>query len=157
MKKYLLLASLLLLFTGIRAQDGAPFPPVNLTDIFSNAFTTQHLQKGKPVIVFYFDPDCDHCQQQAEWMKESMADFKNVNLLWISWGELPAIQQFAKKYFADYIGYPVFFTKDHGYKMDQWFGESLVPSIYVYNAQWSRIASFKNEMHPSELKTILTK
>jgi hypothetical protein len=45
----------------------------------------------------------------------------------------------------------VYVTKDTQYKMDDWFGYSETPSIYVYNNKWVRTASFHEETKPEIL------
>lgn len=113
-------------------------------------FSNQNLQKGKATIVFFFDPDCDHCQKQADWIAASPESFKNAQLLWVSTAEPDAINIFHKQRFAKFP-YPVYFVKDKNYKFDSWFGYSVAPTILVYSSTGQLQKSFKNEVAVSEL------
>lgn len=149
-----------LAFLGIsrlKAQDNAPLPVVKNFQIpGGKTFSQDMLQKGVSTLVLYFDPDCDHCQLEASWIAENLEKFKPYNVMWVSWGELEAIDEFQKKYFPKQPAY-MFFMKDMDYAFDKYFGYSEVPSIYVYNRKWQRIASFKNETAPETLLNLLAK
>lgn len=113
-------------------------------------FTNQNLHKGKATIVLFFDPDCDHCQKQADWIAASPESFKNAQLLWVSTAEPDAINIFHKSRFGKYP-YPVFFVKDKNYKFDSIFGYSVAPTILVYSSTGQLQKSFKNEVSVYEL------
>lgn len=107
------------------------------------AVNKTHLEKGKAVIVFYFDPHCDHCIDQAKIIRGNLEKFKDMTLLWVSWAELGEIKAFGKTYFAGAKN--VKLCKDHNYMIDTWFGYSEVPAVYCYNTKWERVASFNKE------------
>lgn len=113
--------------------------------------TKENLPADQPVIFFYFDPDCDHCNKQAAMLKEKPHLFEGVTLVWVSWAETHQLNiDFAKKYFMN-MGTEVYVVKDVDYAIDTYFGYSEVPSIYVYNREWKRTASFKAETFPEIL------
>lgn len=145
--KNILLFTLIAMFSlSLQAQDNAPLPDFELTNTKGQKVSPNTLDKDKPIVVFYFDPDCDHCLQQASWVKEAINKFKGVTMIWISWGEPDAISAFESKYFGGLNEHNrIYFCKDEDYKMDDWFGYSEVPSIYIYNKSRVRIATFKKE------------
>lgn len=129
---------------------GLPIPDFKFYDALDKPVTKASLPVGKPVIFFYFDPDCDHCQLISKWIVEQKALFKGITFVLVSWAEVDAIKAFAPKYLAGYNN-PMWITKDKEYMIDKWFGYSETPSIYVYNAKWKRTASFKDETRPEIL------
>jgi hypothetical protein len=133
---------------------GKPLPDFSFTSTSGKPVTKASLPKGQPVIVFYFDPDCDHCQLQSKMINDKIAEnkdfFKGITFLFVSWGEMEAIKQFPVKHLPGLTS-PNFFTKDEQYKFDSYFGYSEVPSIYVYDRYWVRTGSFKAETKPENL------
>jgi hypothetical protein len=129
---------------------GKPLPDFSFIDVNGKAVTKATLPAGQPVIVFYFDPDCDHCQLESKWISEKKEWFKGITLLYVSWAEIEAIKEFPGKHLPGMTG-NVLFTKDKDYKFDTYFGYSEIPSIYVYNRSWVRTASFKAETKPEYL------
>lgn len=129
---------------------GKLIPNFKFTDISGKAVTPANLPLGKPVIVFYFDPDCDHCQLESKWVSEQKQLFKGITLLFVSWGEMDALKAFPEKHLPGVTG-NLYITKDEEYRFDEYFGYSEVLSIYVYNSKWVRTASFKGETKPEIL------
>ncbi|MCB9231737.1 MAG: hypothetical protein H6581_08740 [Bacteroidia bacterium] len=137
--------------------DMAPLPAFAFANLDGTQLTPEALPQNMPVIFFYFDPDCEHCQQEAKWVAEAIGPgekgdkFTGISLVWVSWGEMDAIQNFKDTFFAGVKHDNLIFCKDTEYMIDEYFGYSEVPSIYVYNNKWLRTASFKNETHPTIL------
>jgi peroxiredoxin len=129
---------------------GTAIPDFKFYDALGKPVTKASLAVGKPVIFFYFDPDCDHCQLISKSIVEQKSLFRGITFVLVSWAEVDAIKAFAPKYLAGYT-YPMWITKDKDYMIDKWFGYSETPSLYVYNAKWKRTASFKDEVRPEIL------
>lgn len=113
--------------------------------------TPEDLPKDQPVVVFYFDPDCDHCNEQARLISEKPHLFEGVTLIWVSWAENHDLNiAFGKKYFME-LGTRLYMVRDTKYAIDTYFGYSEVPSIYVYNRKGLRTATFRTETFPEIL------
>jgi len=52
----------------------------------------------QPLVIIYFEPDCDHCQRQATEVTRHVAELGSVPVLWLSCDSLPALRQFAASY-----------------------------------------------------------
>lgn len=99
----------------------------------------------QPVIVFYFDPDCDHCNKQAKMVSENADQFEGITMIWVSWAlSIEDNVNFYKKYFME-MPDKVYIARDIQFSIDQLFGYSEVPSVYVYNKEFKRTASFEAE------------
>lgn len=109
------------------------------------------LTENQPVIVFYFDPTCEHCQKEAGWVRDQPESFEGITMIWVSWAEkVEDNVNFYKEYFMG-VQSKVYIARDSNYKIDDYFGYSEVPSTYVYNAGWKRTASFNAETEPEIL------
>lgn len=113
-------------------EAGLFMPDFSFVDINGKTITRQSLPESGPVIVLFFEPDCDHCQQQAKWIGESLDAFSGTTFLWVSWGEIEGIRDFQKEYFPDTGKIKMFFTKDTKYQMDNYFGYSVSPTLFTY-------------------------
>lgn len=136
--------------TRMMAQD---LPAFAFYDAAGKAVTKSTLKPGLPVIVVYFDPDCDHCNKQASMIKAEISKFTGVQMLWVAFpASAEAITAFGRKYFPLQFGKNFFFARDNDYTFDKSFGYSEAPSLYVYNKSWKLVKSFKkNEVNVSEL------
>jgi thiol-disulfide isomerase/thioredoxin len=118
-------------------------PDFNFEAADGSIVNKSSLVKGKPLIVFYFDPTCDHCQAQAQSVKDNATKFRDINMIWVSWEEHASNKEFYDKYLSK-IQHAIV-CRDHNYKFDSWFGYSEVISIYSYNSKGERVAAFTKE------------
>ena len=83
-------------------QTKQKFPEVKFYDLKGEPFTTQKLEKGKPVIALFFGPYCEHCEKQAQWIQEAEFRVKDIQFLWVTTEpEVAPTQTFIQKQFAD--------------------------------------------------------
>jgi hypothetical protein len=120
------------------------------------AFTQGNLsaKPGWATVVVFFDPGCEHCQQQAEWIKAELPKFKSVQFVWASTMPAKTIQDFEQKYFPQ-AGRPqtvaVHFVRDGKYAFDNYFGYSTVPTLLVYGRDGKFRKVFTNEIAADEI------
>jgi peroxiredoxin len=136
------------------AQD---LPKFSFYDANKKAFTQANLKVGQPVVVVYFDPDCDHCNKQAQLIQAEVSKFANAQMVWVAFpAAIEAITAFGKKYFPTQFGKNFFFLRDNDYTFDRSFGYSEAPSIYVYNKSRKQVKSYsKKEVAAAELAALL--
>lgn len=147
MKK--LFVPLIVLLSCTLSATAQRLPDFSFSAIGNKKITPASLPANKPVIVFFFDPYCDHCEKQAEWIKKDLKKLDGITLLWVSTEALEEINSFAKKYFPSSSN--TIFCGDGEFMFDQWFGYSEVPSIYVYDKNRNRVKAFDKETPVEEL------
>ena len=105
------------------------------------------------ILIFYFDPDCEHCQNQAQAIKKKALAFEGLHLVWVSVAGLPKLRQFEKKYGLEkampnlkiaHITPEVAFQK---------FGFSVVPTILIYDNGQHLIKKYVGE---TKIEALLT-
>ena len=66
----------------------------------STDFSSNSIPKDGLLLIKYFSPDCDHCQEEAEEYFSKKDSLQNIKTIWISgsWAELNAIKAFANTY-----------------------------------------------------------
>ena len=148
-KRILLALSFLCLFVGLQAQ----MPGFSFEKTDHSALTPETLMKGKPTIVFFFDPDCEHCQDQAGRMKPYLAQFKDVNLIWVSWGEMDAIKKFQTTFIGSASN--IHFAKDVNYAIDRYFGESNIPTVHIFGKDGKKITTLSEVADAADIKAYL--
>jgi peroxiredoxin len=147
-------------FTTLRAQTpddrlGTFMPNFAFPEVGGGNVTMYHLKAGTPLVVFYFDPDCEHCQLEASQINEQIAKFKDVNLLFVAFHDPENIKAFRDKYFPGVKRDHMFFCADPKYQFDKTFGYSQAPTIHVYSKDWKKIKVFRNEVAPEEILKLL--
>jgi len=119
-------------------------PEFVFTDLSGKSFSHAQLRSDLPTLVFFFDPYCDHCQQQATWIKESKDEFADVQQVWVTTEEADPARQFKEEYLGNEWNH-VYVLLDKQFLFDGYFGYSEIPSIYIYNKEGQRVKAFNKE------------
>lgn len=139
MKKYLNIILLLILsscHTKWHERDSdaylrLPNLQMLLLDSTTTLYTTQ-LAEGKATILFYFSPDCEHCQAETGDLLSNVKVLGNINLVFISSAPITEIQKFShafnlSQYSSIKVGYDYKFEFYNMYKI------SFYPCLIIYN------------------------
>ncbi|MBX7242256.1 MAG: redoxin domain-containing protein [Bacteroidia bacterium] len=138
----------LVVFTGfisLSAQAQKKMPAFTFEDLNARPFTNTNIKQGLSTIVFFYDPYCEHCAQQADWIRESEAAFKNINLVWVSTEDLQPIQEFKAAHFGGTTLDKLYFVRDTKWKFDTYFGYTVAPGVYLYNKDNILLKSYSKE------------
>ena len=149
MKHHLILFTCLLGF-AISGFAQKTMPAFAFTDLEGNSFTHTNLEPGLATIVMFFDPYCDHCEQQAKWINEDAEDFENIQLLFVTTEpEVAATQEFVSKVFSNTPLEYVHFLLDTDYMFDAYFeGYYEVPSVLIYTNE-GKLSKILNKETPA--------
>ncbi len=138
----------------------AQTPPATIPDFAfpttgGSIITKAALETNKPLLVFYFDPDCDHCNKQASFIKAEQEKLAGIQILMVSFNkEAVPVAAFQFKYFAN-APFKTIFVTDPRLEFDKYFGNSQVPTLLAYNAAGKFIKKFTEETPVTELAAAL--
>jgi len=132
-------------------RPGTPLPFFSFKNASTGLpYTSNRLEKGRPVVVMFFEPSCEHCQQQAEWIAASAERFvkMGVQFVYVSTEGPEDMLAFGRSFFEGSGLEPVF-LQDENYLFDGLFTYSPVPSMYLYNTEHQLVTSHKGEEVPA--------
>lgn len=116
-------------------------PMLPITKLDGSKLTTKQL-KGKTVLVL-FQPDCDHCQREAEAIQKHLSAFDGYTLYFVSDAALPQLNQFAQDYKLS--GNNIHFASASIYDIIKVMGPLETPSLFVYSEEGRLVKSFIGE------------
>jgi thiol-disulfide isomerase/thioredoxin len=103
------------------------------------------LVKGNPMVFIYFHPECEHCQYEAEQLLLKRDSFKGVQLVMVSPAPIDAVKQFFSSYHLTEIeNLDVLWDKEN--KFESYFGESIFPTVIIYDNQGKLRKKYKGEV-----------
>lgn len=162
MKKIVFSIIAVCLFSGAFAQIDtsrqyfkSPYiPAFNIRKIpDSSSFTNDMLQKGKPVILVFFDPDCDHCQHATKDFTSKIDRFKDVQILMVTIYDFTRIKKFYKDYkIADFPN--ITLTRDAAFVLPKFYQVSSIPDVYVYDKNGKLIGHYKKDIPVDEIAAL---
>jgi peroxiredoxin len=96
---------------------------------------------NEQMVLVLFQPDCDHCQNEATQIRKRLNAFKDYQLYFISSQPMEAIQKFAKDYkLYDLPNVHFGFTTVENVLNN--YGAISAPSIYIYTKEGRLVESF---------------
>lgn len=102
------------------------------------------------LLFILFQPDCDHCQHEAQEIEENIAAFRDHTLYFISSSPIEEIKKFATEY--KLAGIPnVRFGWTTTQSIINNFGPIQTPSVYIYSAQGKLIKHFNGQVAIGEI------
>jgi thiol-disulfide isomerase/thioredoxin len=78
--------------------EGKPLPSFKLLLSDSTTYNMVDVKEEKPIILFYYSPDCPYCKAQMEEMIGNIEEFKNTQLYVITDRSYSEMKTFIKKY-----------------------------------------------------------
>ena len=122
-------------------------PNFSFFTLDNQAFTQERIDLKKPALIIRFDPYCEHCEQQAEWIAGAAASFRDMQLVFVSFIDEPeAIEAFRERYFGEGSWRHLHFLRDPDYRFEEFFGytdDAL--NIYAYRPGEKRLKYFGKE------------
>ena len=93
---------LICLSTAMLSSPGAKsqsIPSFNMVLSNGKVFNSgTDLSKGKPIVLIYFDPDCDHCQILMKELFKKINEFKKAEIILVTFKTISDVGVFEKKY-----------------------------------------------------------
>jgi peroxiredoxin len=98
-----------------------------------------------PVVIIYFNTDCDHCHEEAKLIITHIKQFKNAPIIMVSPNNIADIKSFAKE--NGLKKYPqIIVLQDKNYQSINYFGNAPFPSTYIYNQKHKLVKEYHGEV-----------
>ena len=160
MKTYLLLMMLCVMSmmtnSDANAQKGK-LPPFRMQTSSGGIFKAEQLPMGKPIILIYFDPGCDHCDELLRAFFRRAGEFTKASVAMITYEHPSRLIAFEK----------AFHTKDHSnlytgtegesFFVRNYYGITSMPFVALYNSMGDLVKEYRVNPSISDLKNQLGK
>jgi peroxiredoxin len=153
-RAYIFLPCLLLMTCGqSKKESTAAEKPSALPSFMMTLTTGQQLMSntlpGNLILIFY-NPECDHCQREAEAIRKEIEQFRDHSIYFIAASPIETISQFARDY--DLTGYSnVVFAKAEIPDVIREMGSIGTPALFIYSKDKQLIKKFDGETKVEEI------
>lgn len=124
------------------AERIASIPNFSFIQLNGQAFTHKGLQKNSNTLFVYYNSECEYCQSEASQIKENLVEFKNTQIIFISFETMEDIQKFATTYQLDQSP-NVLFLQDSKSAFSELFDAKTIPFMLLYNSEQKLLQKFK--------------
>lgn len=98
----------------------------------STSFSNKNLKKDKPLIIIFFNPDCEHCQKETKELLAYKNELKNIQILMVSPSSYDLVKQFYQEYTLSTMP-NIKMGQDANYNLGRLFNLRTFPSIFIYD------------------------
>lgn len=140
----ILLAVLVLVNTIVFAQAGK-LPPFRIIQANGKVFKAEDLPIGKPIIIIYFSPDCDHCNMLMKDFFKREASFRNASIAMVTYLPVDDVRKFNQKY--NLSKYPNMYVGTEGstFFLKNYYALTQMPFIALYAKNGDFVKSYTDE------------
>lgn len=147
----------LLCFLKTAAQIPTAMPPFKIRLTTGKLLSASDLPKQRPVVLIYFAPDCDHCQTLMQAFFKRISEFKNAEIVLVTFKPIRELIPFEKFYrTAQYKNLNVG-TEEPALYLQMYYKLQKTPFTALYNKEGSLSYSYKAETVVDDLITRLKK
>ncbi len=92
----------LIMVSGFCFSQDIPktIPPFNMVLVDGvTYYNADNIEKGKPLMIVYFDPECEHCQNFTKQLVKNIAKFSNTQIVMICAAPgIPPLKKFVDQF-----------------------------------------------------------
>ncbi len=149
MKRYLLFTLSIYFFTTVFSAAEAftqSIPPFKMGLSTGKIFNAaSDFKKEKPVILIYFDPDCDHCQKLMNELFKKINEFKNAEIVMVTFKSITEVTVFEAKYNTKKYTNISVGTEGSGFYLRDYFRLVKMPFTALYDKKENLSYTYRQE------------
>ena len=139
----LLLAAFFVLLQNLSAQTSNQLPQFWMTLSNGRHFNSAEITKGKPVLLIYFAPDCDHCHTLMNAFFTKATSFASAEVIMVTFTPLPDVAAFTKKYQTAQFPNIRVGSEGSSHFLRQYYKLQNTPFAALYNKEGKLVASYR--------------
>ncbi|AUD04906.1 peroxiredoxin family protein [Spirosoma pollinicola] len=107
--------------------------------------------QNKPAVLLYFNSDCDHCQREADELRQQANKLDSAQVLMLSSEPVAVLQAFARAHKLNTVSTLQVAHIDRKTAYET-FGFAAVPDLLIYHADGSLAKRFRGETSVDAIK-----
>ncbi|HKZ67210.1 MAG TPA: hypothetical protein VJ111_12670 [Chitinophagaceae bacterium] len=132
-------------------------PPFRMTQSNGKLFNAARLPYGKPIMLIYFSPDCEHCMVvMKEWFKKADA-FKKASVVMITFLPIDKVVTFEKDFKTDQYPNIIVGTEGLSFFVRNYYQIADMPFVALYDKNGNLITSHQKNIPLNDLADNLKK
>lgn len=120
-------------------------PAFSFYTLDDKPFSRDSLKAGSSLIVFYFNPDCDHCQYEASQLVSHAEQFIGIPIMMVSTATTKEVKSFYDTYQLNKLP-DIKMLLDKQSQFEHYFGKASFPTALVYAGDWQLKKKYNGEI-----------
>jgi thioredoxin-related protein len=132
-------------------------PPFKMYRSDKTVFSAAELPKTKPVVLIYFDPDCEHCQKLMKELFQKIDAFKKAEIIMVTFKPIEEVAAFEKLNNTQKHSNITVGTEGLGFYLRNYYGLMTMPFTALYDKKGHLNYSYRKETMVDDLINRLKK
>ena len=152
---YLLLLGWMISISITASSQAGKLPPFKMLLSNNKVFKAQDLPMGKPIVIIYFSPDCDHCEKLMQALLKRTAELKKASIALVTFLPIDKVSKFSSDY--KLAQYPNMYvgTEGNTFFLKNYYKLVSMPFMALYNKNGDLIKMYPKEDQLDDLCTRL--
>lgn len=120
-------------------------PPFKMYRSDKTIFSVAELPKTKPIVLIYFDPDCEHCQKLMKELFQKIDAFKKAEIIMVTFKSMEEVAAFEKQNNTSKHSNIVVGTEGTGFYLRNYYGLVTMPFTALYDKNGTLKYSYRKE------------
>ena len=138
------------------AQAGK-LPPFQMTLANGKVFKAQDLPIGKPIVIIYFSPECDHCEKMTKELLKKEASFKKASVAMITHLPVERVAKFVQQYGLSKYSNIFIGTEGNTFFVRKYYKIEQMPFIALHDKNGNIVKVYRKEGPLTDLVNQLNK
>ena len=117
---------------------------MTITRLFSLDSSEFRIPPSRPIVILYFNSECDICRNELVEIKENISKFEPASVILVSSENISAIKKVEEDFDLPARS-NIFFTKLNSSDLYFVFGSVSVPHIFIYGKNSQLVKEFRGE------------
>jgi len=126
-------------------------PPFKMYRGDKTIFSAAELPKTKPLILIYFDPECEHCQKLMKELFQKIDAFKRAEIIMVTFKSVEEVAAFEKLHNTQKYPNIVVGTEGVGFYLRNYYGLVTMPFTALYDRKGNLNYSYRKETMVDDL------
>ena len=114
-------------------------------------FNAADLPKDRPLVLIYFDPDCDHCQKLMTELFKKINSFKKAQMVLVTFKPVAEVAAFEKRYGTHKYANMKVGTEGTLFYLRNYYKLIKMPFTALYDKKGNYTYSYRDETHVDDL------
>lgn len=151
MMRCILLSAMMLLMSSATNSQSNKVPPFKMTQADGKVFLAGNLPFGKPIVIIYFSPECEDCQQLIKELLNRINELKSASIAMITYQSKDKVKQFVSEYQLDKYSNIFIGTEEDSYFVGKYYKVGQLPFMALYNKNGDLIKIYNKEISIEDL------
>lgn len=147
LSRFVLVLFLLFVASSFLFAQSGKVPPFQMVQANGKIFKAQNLPMGKPILLIYFSPECDHCVNMLKAFFSQAANFQKSSVAFITFLPVDKVSKFATDY--NLVKYPNMYAGTEGstFFVRNYYRIKELPFVALYTKNGDFVTSFEKEVN----------